>query len=578
MKHLHWSVFPLGISLVAGIAVSAAGRAGAQGVPSTFTYQGYVTNSAGKPLPDGSNAMQFRLFSMETGGTALWDSGAMNVGVQRGVFAVVLGASPTPPVSSATLSSPDIWLEVRVGADTLLPRTKLTSSPFAMRAADLALPFSKTVPSPSAPAFNVANSGANYGIRGESSNASFAGVMGENTGAGMGVYAASKSGQAVRAWQQDSFNTAALADSNGGVSGSSGVGYGVSGFSTTGTGVRGESTDGPGIYGKSTHGHAGYFDGYVSVLNQGNVGIGLEYANHRLYVLQNQGGLAGALKLDNPNSSINNSGVGIKFSVGGDGTNGLLMNRTKGALMYSLADTWNRGDFHFLQNSAANDTQPDISHAVLTIKNNGRIGIGVTSPGAKLEVSDLMRVEGATWPTTGKGLELGYSPTLNRGYVQAYDRATSIWGDLYLGDGRVGIGAPAPTAKLDVRGDASVSGNLTVTGAMLGNIGPAGGSPFPRPAYDTGWFAQQAATTLQYIHNIGGDVNHYVVELLLKKPDGGITNQDTADSIVWDPNQNKNVAWGAYWHDLTTSTISVTRESVETFEPILVRVRIWVYN
>lgn len=94
----------------------------------------------------------------------------------------------------------------------------------------------------------------------------------------------------------------------------------------------------------------------------------------------------------------------------------------------------------------------DAGTNVLLATGTDKVGIGVPDPGAKLDVSDLTRIQGSSWPSSGKGLELGYSSALHKGYVQVYDRDISSWGDLYLGDGRVGIGVNPPVAKLDVNG------------------------------------------------------------------------------------------------------------------------------
>ncbi len=116
-----------------------------------------------------------------------------------------------------------------------------------------------------------------------------------------------------------------------------------------------------------------------------NVGVGLTLPNRKLYVVENVDSLAYALKLDNPNSSYAN-GVGILFSSGGNGANGLERTRGKGALIYELNSTWNRGKFHFLQDTGANTNNPDLADAVMTIQNNGNVGIGTTSPTSKLHV------------------------------------------------------------------------------------------------------------------------------------------------------------------------------------------------
>jgi hypothetical protein len=102
-----------------------------------------------------------------------------------------------------------------------------------------------------------------------------------------------------------------------------------------------------------------------------------------------------------------------------------------------------------------NDVSP---YYRLTILSDGKVGIGITDPKVKLDVSDIIRIRGSApvWPAsgTGKGMELAYDSSLHRGYVQVYDRTAGApnggWGSLYLGDGKVGIGNTAPDAKLQV--------------------------------------------------------------------------------------------------------------------------------
>jgi hypothetical protein len=145
-------------------------------------------------------------------------------------------------------------------------------------------------------------------------------------------------------------------------------------------------------------------------------------------------GLSYPLKLDNPNGGIGTPAVGVLFSTEGDGGSVSPL-RGKGAIAYRSTGTWNRGSLHVLQDSGANANNPDLADAVVTVTNIGDVGIGTTSPQALLDVQDLARIRGNTWPAGGTGgsLELAYNGGANRGYVQAYDRTSGEFGELFLG-------------------------------------------------------------------------------------------------------------------------------------------------
>jgi hypothetical protein len=106
---------------------------------------------------------------------------------------------------------------------------------------------------------------------------------------------------------------------------------------------------------------------------------------------------------------------------------------------------------------------------------SGNVGIGITQPAAKLDVGDLARVGNCTWPTTGRGMELAYNPGSHRGYIQVYDRGTSTWGDLFLGNGHVGIGM-TPAEALDVNGTIRTTAFEMPTGAGGGKVLTSDGS------------------------------------------------------------------------------------------------------
>ena len=142
------------------------------------------------------------------------------------------------------------------------------------------------------------------------------------------------------------------------------------------------------------------------------------------------------------------------------------------------------------------------------------IGIGITVPKVKLDVSDMIRVQDRTWPSSGKGMELAYYPAGNTGYIQVYDRDASPpndWGKLYLGNGEVGVGTSNPGVKLQVSGGTDVDDNTENTGYLI--VGSATGSHI---AFDNNEIMAKSSGTSAgglYIQNegggtrFGGDVN-----------------------------------------------------------------------
>jgi hypothetical protein len=106
------------------VALTILAGVHAQGVTQPFTYQGYL-RQGGAPLNNPSQSMRFRIFDALTGGTMLWDSGALTVNVSNGLFTVQLN----PPVSVWT--GADRFLEIQVGATTLSPRVRIGSTPYA---------------------------------------------------------------------------------------------------------------------------------------------------------------------------------------------------------------------------------------------------------------------------------------------------------------------------------------------------------------------------------------------------------------------------------------------------------------
>jgi hypothetical protein len=106
--------------------------AGVRGeIPGEINYQGrLVDSSTGDPLT-GPQTVDFRILDQEQDGTQLWTETHNVTPDVSGVFTVVLGRDTA---ISLPFDGP-AWLEIEVGGEVLSPRRKLTSVPYAFRAA-----------------------------------------------------------------------------------------------------------------------------------------------------------------------------------------------------------------------------------------------------------------------------------------------------------------------------------------------------------------------------------------------------------------------------------------------------------
>ena len=99
-------------------------------IPQTMSYQGLLQTAGGATVPDGNYGVTFRLYAVASGGYAIWTE-VQTVPVKDGIFSAVLGT-----VTPLTLSfDSTYWISIQVGADPELPRVRLTSAPYARRAA-----------------------------------------------------------------------------------------------------------------------------------------------------------------------------------------------------------------------------------------------------------------------------------------------------------------------------------------------------------------------------------------------------------------------------------------------------------
>ena len=101
-------------------------------VPEIMSYQGVLRDGSGNPVPDGSYNVTFRLYDVETGGTALWSEG-QPLTATGGIINAYLGS--VVPLNTLEFDVP-YWLAIAIEyGPELTPRTPLTTAPYAGHAA-----------------------------------------------------------------------------------------------------------------------------------------------------------------------------------------------------------------------------------------------------------------------------------------------------------------------------------------------------------------------------------------------------------------------------------------------------------
>jgi len=244
-------------------------------IPQIITYQGRVTDTTGDIVPNGDYDMKFVIYDDPTAGAILWNSGTLTVSVTGGIFSVHLGKSPQPPISLSF--DEDYWIEVVIDGDDQSPRTQLGSVGYSYMSSGI-VPGTEITGSISTgtnaalKGSNMATSGFNHGLYGESISNGGTGVYGfaiSTTGPNYGILGEtnSSSGHGVYGYASNTSGSTfggyfrAISNDGIGVYGEvfnpNGTTYGgrFRSSSSHGTGIKGEATSPSGstfgVYGES---------------------------------------------------------------------------------------------------------------------------------------------------------------------------------------------------------------------------------------------------------------------------------------------------------------------------------------
>jgi hypothetical protein len=99
-------------------------------IPDIMSYQGVLRDGSGSLVPDGNYVVTFRIYDVEVGGSALWAEN-QSIMVEGGIINAHLGAVVS--LSSLDCDVP-YWLGISIGGSEMVPRTALTTVPYAAHA------------------------------------------------------------------------------------------------------------------------------------------------------------------------------------------------------------------------------------------------------------------------------------------------------------------------------------------------------------------------------------------------------------------------------------------------------------
>lgn len=110
----------------------------AAAIPQIINYSGRLTGQGGTSVPNGNYTIEFKLYNVDAGGSALWaekwDATTRQVTTIGGAFNVMLGAHNPIPATFFT-DNPVTYLGIKVGTDTeMQPRQKISSVGYAFAA------------------------------------------------------------------------------------------------------------------------------------------------------------------------------------------------------------------------------------------------------------------------------------------------------------------------------------------------------------------------------------------------------------------------------------------------------------
>ncbi|MDO8241290.1 MAG: hypothetical protein Q7T51_04915, partial [Candidatus Moranbacteria bacterium] len=123
--------FIIALILLGGFFVTLKSVEAAPGINKQINFQGKVTNSDGTNVATGNYNFNFRIYTVSSGGAAVWSELTKSLTVTDGIFQTNLGDATALP-GSVDFNSDNIYLGIEFnGNGEMNPRVQFTATPYA---------------------------------------------------------------------------------------------------------------------------------------------------------------------------------------------------------------------------------------------------------------------------------------------------------------------------------------------------------------------------------------------------------------------------------------------------------------